>query len=225
MNKAIFWDFDGTLILPVSRWSAALFEALNSLNYKIPMEVIKYHLKTGFTWHTPEKEYTKSTGAAWWTKLFEYFDLFYDKYSVKPNDKLFINKYIIKYLLDEKHYSLYDDTISTLEKCANKGYKSYILSNNFPELTTVIKKLDINKYFSHCIISANIGFEKPRNEIFKYALQIAGMPDKAIMVGDNAIADIQGGKMAGMETIIVHNDTILADYVCAQLRDMPALLS
>ena len=60
------------------------------------------------------------------------------------------------------------------------------------------------------------GYEKPRREIFKYALSQAGNPEVSYMIGDNPIADYQGGLDAGMIPILVHN-MIEGKVCCAQL--------
>ena len=45
------------------------------------------------------------------------------------------------------------------------------------------------------------------------------------MIGDNPIADIQGGRDAGMGTILVHAAVDSeADWICEKLIDIPALL-
>lgn len=45
------------------------------------------------------------------------------------------------------------------------------------------------------------------------------------MIGDNPIADIIGGKSAGMKSIFVHKDCYSdADYTCKNLSDIPELL-
>lgn len=61
-------------------------------------------------------------------------------------------------------------------------------------------------------------------EIFEYALHIAGNPEICYMIGDNPVADIQGGKGAGMKTILVHNN-VSAEFckdnmICENLIDV-----
>jgi putative hydrolase of the HAD superfamily len=105
------------------------------------------------------------------------------------------------------------------------GYKNYILSNNFPELPLVIEELKLLVYFDDYVVSSNVGYEKPRLELFQFALSVANFPDYCYMIGDNPIADIIGGKSAGMKTIFVHKDCNSdADYTCKKLSEIPALL-
>ena len=84
--------------------------------------------------------------------------------------------------------------------------ENYVLSNNYPELTEVIERLGLKPYFREIFVSGRIGYEKPRPELFAYALERAGYPDVAYMVGDNPVADIQGANAAGMRTAFVHKD-------------------
>ena len=104
--------------------------------------------------------------------------------------------------------------------------KNFILSNNFPELGRLIKDLGLNEFFSGCLISSNIGYEKPRIEIFQYAIKAAQQPDICYMIGDNPVADIFGGKRAGMHTILVHNQSkvLEADHKCSSLLEAIVLL-
>ena len=56
-------------------------------------------------------------------------------------------------------------------------------------------------------------------------LKIANFPDNCYTIGDNPVADIQGGKSAGMKTILVHNDVeSAADYSCENLAGIPIIL-
>ena len=81
----------------------------------------------------------------------------------------------------------------------------------------------MGRYFSGYIISADVGFEKPRSEIFQYAISKADNPEICYMVGDNPVADIRGAKEAGMQTILVHSangPSQDADYNCEGLTEI-----
>lgn len=226
LKKVLFWDFDGTLVQPHSKWSKPLYDIICRLGYAIELETVIEHLKTGFSWHTPEKDYVGSTGHHWWMNLYMYFDALYDKVSMSPSDRESTNESIRKFILCADNYMLYDDAIMALEACAELGFESYILSNNFPELESVISALGLLDYFEACISSSNIGYEKPRLELFNYALNLAGDPNVRFMIGDSSSADMSGGKNAGMTTILVHNDGPCddADFICENLCDIPSIV-
>lgn len=225
LKKALFWDFDGTLVYKNgSIWSNSMYAALADINYKIDIEEIRQHLRKGYSWGTPEISYIENTGQRWWDKLFDHLDIFYKEHDVSKDDAEKSNSLFMHKILDFRNYTLYENAAIILHQCADMGYKNYVLSNNYPELPLIIKDLGLAEYFTDYVISANIGYEKPRTEIFQYALNIAGYPDICYMIGDNPIADIQGGQSAGMKTILVHKDGVSnADYMCKNLSEVPLL--
>ena len=226
MKKALFWDFDGTLIHANTSFFDALSFSLKKNGYEVPAEQLKELLLLACSWNSPEISYTENIGAEWWDSLFCKFKVFYKENNI-DNDAIHdkINQCFKEWVFNYKNYTLYKDSEFILSKCRQNGYKNYILSNNFPELPKVIEDLGISKYFDGYIISSNTGYEKPRTELFEYALKIAGNPQQCFMIGDNPIADIQGGNSAKIKTILVNNDASCnADYKCRNLIDIFAVL-
>lgn len=199
------WDFDGTLVHSNSLWSRSLMTSLNetSPNHNIKYDDIRAELKTGFTWHTPFEDYRKLTGDKWWDYMNSYFLKVYIKLGVPiETSKSAVDK-IRQIIKRKENYVLYDDTFDALEKLKNKG-KHIILSNNYPDMDEIVKKLGLLPYFEHIVVSSVIGYDKPRKEIFEYAKNLYGLKNNFYMIGDNPVADIQGGKASGMITILVH---------------------
>jgi putative hydrolase of the HAD superfamily len=64
--------------------------------------------------------------------------------------------------------------------------------------------LGIAPYVEHILSSALVGYEKPRPEIFRMALDAAGGPAEAWMIGDSPTADYDGAEAAGISAILVH---------------------
>ncbi len=64
-GKALFWDFDGTLILPNESFFTALSTALQKYGYEIASEKIRTLLHSACSWYKPEVSYEKMTGAKW----------------------------------------------------------------------------------------------------------------------------------------------------------------
>jgi putative hydrolase of the HAD superfamily len=203
MNKALFWDFDGTLAYCKRGWTKSMADTLEFFGYTFDYQDVKAHMSAGFTWHGPEKDYTNVIGDKWWDFIFRYLNKLYVKLNITGDfDEL--NNHLRDIFLSPDNYVLYDDTEPTLKKCRQAGFKNFILSNNYPELYEIVKALGLGGYFDGCVVSANIGFEKPRKEIFEYALKAAGYPDSCYMIGDNPDADVKGAKAAGIPAILVH---------------------
>lgn len=102
-------------------------------------------------------------------------------------------------------YEAYSDAKVVLHYFKKKGYENYIISNNFPELGQVFERLGLDTEISGYFLSASVGYEKPRKEIFEYSKAKAGYPEICYMIGDNPMTDYQGGMEAGMTPILVHN--------------------
>lgn len=215
MKKVIFWDYDGTLVHSEHLWSNSLYKVLKRHlpDFPASLEEIRSLTNTLYTWDTPENDYTQITGKRWWTHMENQFCEKYLSISVPGKTAKAMSKEIRNEILQVEKYHLYEDTLSTLAACVGLGYQNYILSNNYPELDTIIHKLGLAPYFQSSIISALVGYDKPRKEIFDYAIKAADKPDICYMVGDNPKADIAGAKQVGMKTILVHrNIDCNADY-------------
>ena len=225
MKKALFWDFDGTLIYGEPSFLNALRSALCLRGYSVPDAEIQACLNTGCSWHTPEISYAARVGERWWVDLFAHFGLLYEKFRIPIEEASAINAAFKKEILDPATYCLYPDAKRVLRDCIELGFSNYVLSNNFPELQTVAERLGFGGLIKSYIVSSAIGYEKPRLEIFRYAMNVAGNPDCCYMIGDNPVGDIRGGKSAGMTTILVHQQgDCPADYRYETLLEIPSIL-
>lgn len=225
--SVIFWDFDGTIVHSNPLWSNSVYNALKSadINTAVEFSDIRKCMQSGFTWHTPDKDFSKLTGDKWW----EFMNTkFYNDY-IRLGVQSYIAEKAVKQIRDiiksKSNYKLYSDAIATLKSVVEKGHKNVILSNNYPDLSDVIKALDLDKYFDKIIVSANIGYDKPRPEIFEYAKNLYPNYNDFIMIGDNPNADIVGGKNANMKTVLVHNEkNNSADYCFNDLKSILDIL-
>ncbi|VDZ84941.1 Pyrimidine 5'-nucleotidase YjjG [Kluyvera intermedia] len=81
--------------------------------------------------------------------------------------------------------------------------KMGIITNGFTSLQqTRLERTGFSDLFDLLIISEQVGVAKPDRQIFDYALEQAGHPDRSrvLMVGDTAESDIRGGMNAGWAT-------------------------
>lgn len=222
IKKAVFWDFDGTLIHANESSFCALKEALQQNRYSVDEGEIRAALCTSLSWYNWETTYESGTGEKWWNRLFSNLGSFYARHGISDSDK--VNAAFRENVLTFRYYTLFEDARNVLETCKRLGYRNYIVSNNYPELPNAIEKLGIDKFFSGYVISSQIGFEKPRPEIFQYAMELAGNPETCYMVGDNLFADIQGASALGIQTIFVHppakGQLKCANYTCDSLSDI-----
>ena len=224
MDKVIFWDFDGTLVKPSQRFCDFLYDALSEFNYNIEKVELEEFLKTVYPWLNYDISYQNKVDD-WWGYFLQKLQPLYLKYGVHQSDWGKINLSYKQKVTTVNSYQLYEDAVSVLKKCQDLGYKNYLLTNNYPELEHFVKDFKLDKYFTKLIVSGLIGYEKPRKELYNYAKNIADC-NSGFMVGDNPVADIQGGKNAGLTTVLVHNESpSCADYTFKTLSQILEILS
>jgi len=99
----------------------------------------------------------------------------------------------------------FPETPGVLKELRGK-YKLGIITNfmDGPTGVEVFKKLGYYEIFDTLINSAEIGYRKPSEIIFKKALEETGsQPKTTIMVGDTFGADIVGANKMGMRNILI----------------------
>ena len=223
MKKVIFWDFDGTLVKSNQSFLQSLKRACLENQVTIRPDLLRDFLSQSCSWYFPDRTYEDRTGEAWWQDLLSALDLFFSENGVpgekRPRILAAFRGYAVSY-----PYELYGDAIAALRAANEAGYENYLLSNNFPELGDTVKKLGLSPYLKGIFLSSELGAEKPNPLIFRKALALAGSPSRAIMVGDNPLADIEGGEAAGMLTVLVHREG-QAQHVFSELSQISSLLS
>lgn len=224
--KIVFWDFDGTLVYSNSLWSTSVYKSLMEFygGSDVSFEDIRKYMAFGFTWHKPFNDYSALTGKKWWEFMNTHI---YNSYLELGIEKRIAEKAANKvrcHILNAENYILYDDAVQTLQGLCEKGYTNAVLSNNYPELERTVNKLGLSEFFDNIIVSADYGYDKPRQELFDIA------KDKYkncsyIMVGDSVSADIKGGNNAGITTILVHGGFCPeADFCVSELSDILKIL-
>ena len=227
MNKALFWDFDGTLTYSKSLWSNAVLKALQSSMDDCPfvLDDIRPHLRHIYPWHMPDADLHHLIDDGWWDFMFAGFAGIYRHLGVQEAQADVISYKVKDYVLSAANYTLYDDAIPTLGRCIALGYRNYIVSNNYPELPLIVEQLGLAPFFSDYIISALIGYDKPRREVFEHAMDLARHPECCFMIGDNPVADIEGANRVGIPSVLVHQEEASeATYSFASLTEILGIL-
>ena len=125
MNKAILWDFDGTLSYPNKSFFTALYTAVSENGYEIEMGKTEDFLQKAYSWKQYDIIYPEKTGEKWWDSLFGEMNTFLEQNGVGKDDFEKINMRFKEVLMDSDNYRLYDDALEILERCKEMGYKNY----------------------------------------------------------------------------------------------------
>lgn len=89
-------------------------------------------------------------------------------------------------------------------------YDMHIISNGFQELQErKMQSAGVRHYFGELVLSDHIGVNKPRRELFDYALERCGADvEHSIMIGDMFETDIVGAANIGMNQIFFNRKGI-----------------
>ena len=108
------------------------------------------------------------------------------------------------YAYTQSNWRLVDGVPSLLKSLRKDGYPLGLISNasSTGDVLTLLKNHRLMEYFAAIIVSADVGFRKPRREIYGCALKkLNARPESAVMIGDTFIADILGAKQIGMKAV------------------------
>lgn len=110
--------------------------------------------------------------------------------------------------LSIKYLRLYDGVISLLELLKKNNKNIYLLSNAQEIFTSYeLKILGIEKYFDSIYFSSTYGVCKPDKIFYQKIINNLKLDiEKSIMIGNDSIADIQGAKSVGLDTLYIHSN-------------------
>lgn len=230
MNKALLFDFGGTLDTDGIHWSEKFWDVYEIFN--VPVTKQQYEEAYVFS----ENNMTNKV------KIGDSFSATI-KYQIVMQIKYLVNK---KYL----HHSLKDnltenihkrcisgvlENIEIVNKILSKLKTEYLLgvvSNFYGNLDFVLKDLRLKDLFDIFIDSTLVGVKKPDPKIFQIALDRIGItPPDTIVIGDSYDRDIQPAKILGCTTIWLDGkswtkpkDTSDADYRINSIKEVENIL-
>jgi putative hydrolase of the HAD superfamily len=121
-------------------------------------------------------------------------------------------------------WELFDDTLPTLGRLSEAGWKHAILSNHVPELRQIVAGLGLDEVVDFISCSAETGFEKPHAQAFASVLDSL-RPTEAWMVGDNVVADVLGAEAVGIPAVLVRRPDPRAARYAESLAGVERFLS
>ena len=221
MERAILWDFDGTLAHRPGMWGGCLMEMLdeNRPDHGVDSDELRSFLRDGFPWHRPDVAHPElCEPEAWWSHVEALLASAYEGVGIESGPARTLARLARQRYVDATcGWRLYDDTMPVLEQLRSDGWRHAILSNHVPELPALVSGLGLSGVIDVVLTSATTGYEKPHPTAFELALDSCGRPRELWMVGDNPRADVAGATAVGIPAILVRT---AADGVARAARDL-----
>ncbi|HET7272754.1 MAG TPA: HAD family hydrolase [Rubrobacter sp.] len=126
-------------------------------------------------------------------------------------------------------FNPYPESEAVLRRLREMGIRVFAVSNWDIELARVLDDLGWTGFFDDVIVSAVVGIEKPRGEIFEEALRASGISrDRVVHVGNDPITDVNGASQAGLDTVLVDRRGTVeapdATFVISDLNGLPGIV-
>jgi putative hydrolase of the HAD superfamily len=115
-----------------------------------------------------------------------------------------------------------------------KEYKLGVITNYMdgPTCRKVFEKLGYDEIFDSLVVSHELGYMKPASILFETAMrETDSKPESCVMVGDTYGADVVGGNLAGMKTVLVdvydnqHDNYHDCSVVIKEINEFPDALN
>lgn len=226
-KPVLFWDFHGTLTEPDQIWYLATQEICQEYfpEKAIAFEAIRnaFHHSTLPWWNPVNRVGCELCSPdQWWNQFQTQLEETFAQLGLSFPQCQLVAKEIHTRIVQSHRHRLKPDAEFVLQEFQRRGFRQYLLSNNFPETIQVVQHLGIAPYFSGMIVSALVGYDKPQKEIFALALEQAGNPEKAYMIGDNPTDDLKGCKQVNMIAVGVGraSDSFNADISANSLTEL-----
>lgn len=112
-----------------------------------------------------------------------------------------------------------DDVIPTLEALRRAGYRLALVSNRDQPLDEAVVDIALDGYFELTLAAGEVGWWKPDPRLLAYAVERIGVdPERAVYVGDNPYADVEGARRAGLQPVLIDKEDLFPELICPRIE-------
>jgi putative hydrolase of the HAD superfamily len=115
----------------------------------------------------------------------------------------------------------YEAVVPALTELRRRSLRLGVISNWDASARSLLARHGLEGFFEQVVVSSEVGCEKPCAEIFRLALERAGVAAAdCLYIGDNYYDDARGSRQAGMGCLIVNP---FGRQGVEEIRDVPIL--
>jgi putative hydrolase of the HAD superfamily len=121
---------------------------------------------------------------------------------------------------------LFDDVLPALDALKSRGLLVGLISNIERNMSGTLDELGLSPRLDVVVTSQDSGANKPKPEIFHFALRKAGvLPAEAIYIGDQYKVDVVGARGAGMKGLLIDRAGLHKDITdCPRIRSLAEVI-
>lgn len=120
-----------------------------------------------------------------------------------------VGRVMYSYYQHSDRWSVFDDVSATLAEGTRRGVVQGVLSDWGSDLPGILHGLGIDVSMQFVLASGIFGYAKPSVEVFRAALDRAGVaPREAVYVGDTYYLDIIGARSAGLHAALIDREGV-----------------
>jgi putative hydrolase of the HAD superfamily len=226
-KRYLLWDFGNTLAEFPDGWSDTALKTLQAAGYDASLEFIRAQFSSGFPWHAPESGHAHlQTSDDWWRELlFPVFRRVVSQLGIPQTEHESLCASFRAACLQPHAWQVYPDVHSTLETLSTLGWTHIIVSNQFPELETLLEGMGLRHHFEQVFTSGIVGFEKPNPKFFEFMLERLEPAKTMWMIGDNHAHDIVGAAQFGIPGILIGKPRAGVEHSCVDLGGVIEILA
>ena len=228
--RAVFFDAGETLVYPHPSFAELFTEVLRAEGLVVEPAVVQqvvsaYSQKFTETVRSGEAHLWSTSperSRAFWDGVYRGF---LEEVGVTDGHDRLVER-LFSTFSDLGSYRLHPDVLPTLDRLRDAGISLGVISNFEEWLERLLETLGVTGYFPVRVISGIEGVEKPDPEIFRIALERAGvLADESVYVGDHPFFDIEAAEDVGMVAVLIDRRGRYPDAEgirIISLEDLPA---
>ncbi|HEX6140188.1 MAG TPA: HAD-IA family hydrolase [Candidatus Limnocylindria bacterium] len=202
--RAVFLDIGDTVMRPNPSWEHIYQIAFEEYGVQVPLDDLRAALRRAYHhggWGFDEGFH--ATEESSFQRTMQIDQAAIAELGIGPMPEAFFRRLSDLFLVTS-NWHVFPDVIPAVEALKERGLTIGAVSNWVWQLPELLHSLELVRHFDFIAASARVGFEKPRPEIFRYALAQAGVePGAALHVGDHLDADVAGARGVGIGAVLI----------------------
>jgi putative hydrolase of the HAD superfamily len=226
MIKAVFFDVGNTLLHTAQSTAKTCRRVLAAHGHDLSLATVKAAMRQAdiqhmARYHALHDDWAQPhTIQALWLN---YYRQVFDQLGLYDEDQQLSHE-LIAWYGQPTAWQPFPEVRSVLERLHDHGLCVGAVSDWAQTLPRILHAHDLSRFLDFVLCSGAIGFAKPSPQLYRLALQRAGVqPHEAIHVGDSYYADVRGARAAGIHPVLIDRQGRAPAVDCTVIGDLREL--